>query len=200
MENIQLLISEIQNRLQSGLSSRLTYHHFDHTLSVVATCNQYIAHYGIDKKQAQLLRLAAWGHDLGFVNTYKDHEVESARLTAELMSKYGYDKDDIQIVESLILATRIPQSPNTLLEKILCDSDLDYLGKANYFPISNTLYQELKSYGVIQDEDHWLDLQISFLKKHHYHTLFARTHLAPQKEQVLQKLQKQKQDSFNSAA
>jgi len=34
--------------------------------------------------------------------------------------------------------------PANLLEEIICDSDLDYLGRSDFIPVSNTLFEELK--------------------------------------------------------
>lgn len=49
------------------------------------------------------------------------------------------------------MATKIPQSPNNLLEQIICDADPDYLGRDDFWKISNNLYHELKIYGVLNN-------------------------------------------------
>jgi hypothetical protein len=43
------------------------------------------------------------------------------------------------------MATKLPPNPKNLLEKIICDSDLDYLGRSDFIPVSNTLFEELKA-------------------------------------------------------
>ena len=35
-------------------------------------------------------------------------------------------------------ATKIPQTPLTKLEEIICDADLDYLGREDFFEISRS--------------------------------------------------------------
>ena len=37
----------------------------------------------------------------------------------------------------------MPQTPKNHLEEIMCDSDLDYLGRQDFYPIAETLRQEL---------------------------------------------------------
>ena len=48
------------------------------------------------------------------------------------MTQYGYSENHIKIVKGLINATRVSQNPKNHLEKILCDADLDYLGRSDY--------------------------------------------------------------------
>jgi uncharacterized protein len=86
------------------------------------------------------------------------------------------------------MATKIPQSPDNLLEKILCDADLDYLGGNNYGEISESLRDELGLNGIQLSAEEWLNIQIAFLEKHHYWTDFALSVLKPQKQVVLDRL------------
>jgi predicted metal-dependent HD superfamily phosphohydrolase len=119
--------------------------------------------------EVDLLKLAAAYHDSGFLFTYKNHEEKSCEiLKNDLAGKLN--KQDIEIVCGLIMATRIPQSPKTHLEKIICDADLDYLGRSDFEPISNNLYKEFIVYGVIKEKDNWNEIQIKFLETHNYFT------------------------------
>jgi hypothetical protein len=88
----------------------------------------------------------------------------------------------------MVLATQIPQQPKTLLEEIICDADLDYLGTDNFYPVGQTLYHEFKAYGIINTEEEWDKLQVSFLESHHYHTEFAQKYRQPIKQQFLQEI------------
>ena len=85
------------------------------------------------------------------------------------------------------MATRIPQSPHTRLEQILCDADLDYLGRDDYDSISNKLFLELNEHGNMSEKD-WLKLQINFLEQHHYFTVSAQKMRKEKKEQKLSML------------
>ena len=89
----------------------------------------------------------------------------------------------------MIMATKIPQSPNTLLEEILCDADLDYLGRDDFFNIGETLFEELRAYHLISDEQAWNRLQVSFLNAHHYYTRTNKALREPVKRRYLEDLQ-----------
>jgi hypothetical protein len=79
----------------------------------------------------------------------------------------------------MIMATRIPQTPHNLLEEIIADADLDYLGRDDFWTIGNKLFTELQMYSIIQTEDEWNRLQIKFLEQHHY---FTRTAIETRKQ------------------
>ena len=61
----------------------------------------------------------------------------------------------------------------TLLEKIICDADLDYLGRADFIPVSDTLFKELKYQNIITNIDDWNRLQVKFISNHQYFTKTA---------------------------
>jgi predicted metal-dependent HD superfamily phosphohydrolase len=174
--------------LRSELSDQLSYHGISHTLDVLHVCNLYIRREKIKREKAKLLRIGALCHDIGFTVSNQKHEKKSAKLAATLMSKYGFSKKQISIVKRLILATRIPQTPKTYLERILCDADLDYLGRNDYYEISNKLYQELKTFEHIANKEEWREQQIQFLEAHNFHTPFAKKNREPLKQQRILEL------------
>ena len=54
------------------------------------------------------------------------------------------------------MATKFPQDPHNLLEEIICDADLDFLGRTDFYPIGNSLFEELQDYQLIGDLQSWL--------------------------------------------
>lgn len=176
--------------LNAGLPDHLYYHSVEHTLEVLSVCNEYIKRRNIDQHDARLLRLGALLHDIGFTVTDKNHEESGSEIAEKLMLEYDFPQKDIEVVKGLIRATKIPQSPTNPLEEIICDSDLDYLGKENFYEISNLLFKELKCMGVLKDMQEWNLAQIKFLESHTYHTDFARKYRQPAKEARILELKK----------
>jgi len=182
------IIEHIYSLIKEYLSSDYSYHGIHHTEDVHRVTQFYINHYGIAGKEAELLEIAAVGHDLGFIETRVDHEIAGARIVEVLMADYGYSSEDSKTVKRLILATNFPQSPQNFLEEILCDADLDYLGRADFDSISLSLRTEWKHFNVLKNGSDFERIQIKFLKSHQYHTLFARKQRNPIKHQHLQDL------------
>jgi predicted metal-dependent HD superfamily phosphohydrolase len=91
-------------------------------------------------------------------------------IAKDLLPNYGYESNEIERICGMIMATKIPQSPKNLLEQIICDADLDYLGRDDFFAIGNTLFEELKALGILEHKLQWDNMQVKFLENHAYHT------------------------------
>lgn len=156
--------------LGNNLKTDLTYHCLAHTMDVVEACSRLAQAEKVSGDDLTLLLTAALLHDTGFLRTYQDHETASTEIASELLPEFGYTEDEIATINDLIRATRIPQTPTSRLGELLCDADLDYLGRYDYEQIAHNLYLEFRQYGIITTEEQWLDLQIRFLSGHRYFT------------------------------
>jgi len=164
----------ILDKLKEELPAHLTYHCFDHTLDVCAAAEHLCNLEKISPFQKELVLTAALFHDSGFIVSASAHEEESCRIAAEYLPLYGYNSDELEAIKGMIMATKLPQMPKNLLEEIMADADLDYLGRDDFFPISEGLYQEFLCAGVIDNYDNWNKLQVSFFGNHHYFTHSAQ--------------------------
>jgi hypothetical protein len=117
-----------------------------------------------------LLKVAALFHDSGFLHVYKEHEEKGCMIAKEFLPVFGVSEKQLQQIFGMIMATRIPQQPKNYLEEIICDADLDYLGRDDFYPIGKTLYHEWKAFGFVRDEEDWNKKQVRFLEAHHYFT------------------------------
>lgn len=157
-------------KLRSGLPARRSYHSYEHTLDVYRTAITIAAAEGIIGEELDLLKTAALFHDSGFLLRDDEHERASCLLAQEALPTFGYSSEQVDRVCLMIMATKIPQDPKDELSRILCDADLDYLGRPDFFRIGATLFDEFKHYGVLSTEREWNELQVRFLEKHHYFT------------------------------
>lgn len=168
---------------------KYAYHNFDHTQMVVRDA-LWIGK-GSELKQEQLLvvELAAWFHDTGFSRTYVAHEEEGAVLAKAFLSMHGVNGNLADDVADCIRATRMPQRPDGIVQQVLCDADLAYLGSNQFFDVSDKLlieWQEHKQNDL--DENEFSMVSEEFLLNHIYFTSFARTFLDSGKERNLRLL------------
>ncbi|MEZ2414750.1 HD domain-containing protein [Muriicola sp. E247] len=177
--------------LRTELSGDLCYHGMAHTLDVLKVCNGYIRRGKLYGEKAMLLRTGALCHDLGFTVSYENHEEHGIIIALRLMKEYYFTPAQRKVVVGLIRATEVPQTPKTNLERILCDADLDYLGRDDYSRISNLLLKELKRFGVNLTAKEWRQKQISFLEEHRYHTPYAQKYREPVKQNHLLEIKDQ---------
>jgi predicted metal-dependent HD superfamily phosphohydrolase len=184
------LKQEVTRFFKSNNEKGFTYHSLEHTESVVANVNEIGGHYGLDEKDLFIVNAAAWFHDTGYYNGGAvDHELRGADKAAHFLMEKGVDEEIIKSVRGCIMATRIPQSPNTLLEKIVCDSDLYHLG-TDRFPEQNKLMRKEAEWRQDRKipKDEWRHNTIHLFEVHHYQTDFARNLLEQGKQHNLKKL------------
>ncbi len=180
----------ILNKLRNELPDQLGYHGLHHTMDVLKMAAELCESEGVSQHERVLVKTAALFHDAGFVkNKHAGHEVEGCRLVMESLPQFGYQAEDIDCICRMIMSTKIPQSPTNLLEQILCDADLDYLGRDDFFSIGDSLFRELQAYNLIGDEQTWNRLQVSFLSAHRFHTNTNKTLREPVKRRYLEELQ-----------
>jgi len=156
--------------LEKGLSDKLHYHSIAHTKDVVKAVERIALSEGVTDEGLFLLKSAATYHDAGFVEQYEKNEPIGARMADEILPKYGYTEQHIATIKELIFVTQIPHKPKNKLEEIICDADLDYLGRDDFHEIADRLRRELKEHGKINSDRQWDEMQVAFLNLHKYFT------------------------------
>ena len=176
---------------QEELAPQLTYHNTAHILDVYDAVCSHIEAAGITGDDAVLLQTAALFHDSGFIVQALGHEEISCSFAKQYLPGFGYSPSQIDVICGMIRATKIPQSPKTVLEEILADADLDYLGRNDFRAISDGLFAELKHTGVVADEEAWNRMQVRFFESHHYFTANAKAWRDTKKQENLQTIKNQ---------
>ena len=178
----------ILERLDKSLPKDLFYHGLHHTRDVYGAALLIAKSEKLTHEELNLLKIATMYHDAGFISHYKNHEEAGCKLARKTLPKYGFDEKHIKVIEGMIMATKIPQAPKTQLERIICDADLDYLGRNDFKDIAKTLFDELKVYMNVKDEKIWNTIQLNFLKNHKYHTEFCRKRRESKKQEHLKEI------------
>ncbi len=158
------------NRMHSELSSVLYYHNVPHVLDVLSAAESIGTSENISNADMELLKVAALYHDSGFIVDADNHEKLGCDIARSALPEFGFNEEEIDVICGLIMATRVPQSPGGLLEKIICDADLDYLGRDDFFTIGNKIFREFMERGIVANEQEWNELQVKFLSVHNYFT------------------------------
>ncbi|MEN9303432.1 MAG: hypothetical protein RL264_1861 [Bacteroidota bacterium] len=163
----------VLNILNKKLSPDLIYHSIHHTKDVVKAVERIALLEGVTDEGLFLLKTAAILHDAGFIEQYEHNEPIGARMAKEILPKYGYTEQHINTIVDLIHVTSIPHRPINKLQEIICDADLDYLGREDFEEIADRLRVELRKMGKINSDRVWDEMQVEFLKMHQYFTKTA---------------------------
>lgn len=186
--NIDKAEQFIFDKLVRELPVTLHYHSVGHIKDVLNAVEHIASSEGISGNDLIMLRTAAMFHDSGFILQSKEHEQLGCDLARVELPKFDYDKEQVEKICGMIMATKIPQAPRNLLEEIICDADLDYLGRDDYWKISGNLFKEINESSSLKEID-WLNIQIKFLEEHHYFTKTAIQERKEQKEVYLAEIQ-----------
>src|SRR5689334_1090488 len=106
-------------KLEKELPAYLTYHNAAHTKAVIAAAEQLAITEDRSPGEVLLLKTAALFHDAGFLENHHKHEEISCRLARKWLPGFDYDSEEIEAICSMIMATKLPQTPTSELGKYL---------------------------------------------------------------------------------
>ena len=183
------LFNDIARHLQQSIFTRLPehlyYHNIAHTtLDVLPVAINIASQESVSPDDLFILKTAALFHDTGFIRQYPNNEEIGAQIAEEVLPGFGFSNGQIQRIGSIILATRISPAKDRfmqmagedLLEKIICDADLDNLGRDDFFEKSARLREEMSHFAMVTDEKEWIDHLVFMLETHRFYTVSARKH------------------------
>ncbi len=161
----------IVSRLKKELPTSMYYHTLEHTLDVQKVAKQLIKKEKIDPHTGLIIETAVLFHDSGMIINYKDHELASVEIARNSLPNYSYSTKEITEICDLIMVTRLPQRPETYTGHVLCDADMDNLGREDFFIQSFRLKLELEMNGIGNSTlKGWLLNLVRFLEEHTYYT------------------------------
>jgi predicted metal-dependent HD superfamily phosphohydrolase len=163
------LYKDVMKMLREMLPANLFYHSPEHTSDVIEAAERIAVAEHCSPGEILLLKTAALFHDTGYTRDMREHEKHGCDIASEMLARHA-DKGWISQVHALIMATRVPQVPQSKLEEIICDADLDYLGRDDYFAVAENLHREFLACEKVKDEKDWIQLQLKFLGSHIYFT------------------------------
>ena len=178
--------------LKDKLSNLYSYHNFNHTLTVVNAVKVLCKKEDVKEDEKDMLLVAAWFHDTGYIQGFENHEEESVKIAEKFLKEKGKSDEFIANVSNLIMATVKEFVPKTHLEKIIKDADFAHLVGPEYFTTCELLRLELKNTWKINfSNEEWTKENLNFLlNKHRFYTNYALKKWQPLKEKNLILVQK----------
>lgn len=193
MENIVDTISkQVTHLLANDLPSTFMYHNLRHTRRVVAKTKELAEGMELSPEHSQLVVLAAWLHDVGYLQHHLGHERESCKMAKTMLAEIKYPEAKIKEVCRLIMATERGKAPQDLLEKIIKDADAAHLAQKDFRSISEMLRDELLQTGRGDyNLSEWRNMNIDlFRNEHRFYTPYALEHWQGGKDKNLRRLVK----------
>ena len=176
--------------LTEELSHGYLYHNFSHTQRVVNATKELIQGENVSETDANVLLLAAWLHDVGYIKGKENHEEKSVQIATNFLEEYNIDDGIISEVANLIRATKVGKEVDGHLEKIIKDADCFHFSGKSFTDISDLLREELSATTEKSFTDtEWIKENITFLSKHHhFYTGYAQINWQQGKDKNLAQL------------
>jgi len=181
----------VYNLFHEHSNGKSLYHNYNHTHEVVEQAEEIAQGMKLSRADVEIVMIAAWFHDTGYLHSPHEHEERSAEIAAEHLRKQKFPEEKIEKVIGCIRATKVPQRPKNVLEQVMCDADLLHLGKKDCIDKGEMLRMEIEStLGEVIPEKDWIKRSIEFFSSHHFHTTYAVKEYNERREQNLSKLHK----------
>lgn len=181
----------VTDLFKENSDDKLRYHNIEHTRNVVDAARLIAGKCSVTDDDLEKLLVAAWFHDVGYLESKKNHEDAGKISAREFLQKHDIDEDYIQQVEKCIEATRVPQQPKDQLSAILCDADLYHLSQEDFMESTQIFWDELTAMnGEDMNEIKYLEKTLKFFKEHAYHTDYGKAILELGKKANLKKVKK----------
>jgi predicted metal-dependent HD superfamily phosphohydrolase len=189
-KDLVIAVSQFVTKLlKEKLSSQLYFHNELHTSYIVTAAQEIGSQSGLTAQEMEIVILAAWFHDTGYTEAYKDHELISIEIATQFLADLGMANEKIADIRSCILATRYPQKPVNLMEMVICDADFYHFSSDRYTDFAVALKKEWEEIiGLTYTQNQWDSINLEMLQFHHYFTPYAHLNLQPKKEENIKKL------------
>lgn len=204
-KELSLLAENEVTKFFESAPPELTYHNLHHTSSVAAASEIMAEYDQYNERSKALLLIAAWFHDTGYFKTKgENHEVVSVEIAQDFLNKNGVPDDDIEFVTRCILSTKMPQTPKSEEEKIICDADLHHFSLPDFLEYNDKLWKERENLSEKKiSKEEWLADTLKLMSSHSYFTTFADTNYTSGKQdninQIKELLKKNKTDNISSS-
>jgi predicted metal-dependent HD superfamily phosphohydrolase len=169
----------------------IKFHTFEHAETVVKACKEIGVASRLSDEEIEIVMLAAWFHDTGYVETVEGHEEKSVEIAVSFLRETGFSENKIAQVAGCIRATKMPQAPKTPLEQLVCDADIAHLASREFLRVSELIRFEIEhQMGRNLSEIEWLTRNTNFIKGHRYFTAYAQAKFREQRERNVATLKK----------
>ncbi|HEY6976758.1 MAG TPA: Pycsar system effector family protein [Chitinophagaceae bacterium] len=200
-ELLKKIVDHVNSFYIDHNDARLCYHNYTHANDAVDAAKKIADHYQLNERDWFIVCAATWFHDTGYlVAEPRSHEEKSAEIAENFLKSIEVGTEDIDAIKKCILATKIPQSPVSLVEKIVCDADLFYLGTNRFKEYSRLSRKELETLQNTKiDGDAWRKENIKMLETHRFHTDYCRLLLEQIKNANTERLKRKQQEKISGA-
>jgi hypothetical protein len=141
--------------------------------------------YAFSETELFILSAAAWFHDTGHLfGGVKLHELRGVRIMEDFFETKRLQKGTIDKIRDCICATKLLQTPASLLEEVICDADTYNLGTRDFIKNDKLLKKEYELRNI--DVYNWEKKTLNLLLTHKFFTQYCQALLNGVKEKNIE--------------
>ena len=164
----------IMSKLEAELDKNLYFHNLEYSKHIYEHNGLLAKAAELDLEETVCLRTATLLLNIGFIGGYENYENRSAEYSRIILPEYNYSEKQITIISNLILSSKWPPDPKNMLEMVMYDTKMEYIGRADYIRLYKLLFLEqnhfLKSIDVLE----FKRKQLEILQTYSFYTESAR--------------------------
>jgi adenylate cyclase len=168
------LEEKVFGTILSDLPASLHFHRIEYAHKVYDQSFLLCRAEEVEQEDRLLVRTAALMLFTGLTQSYNNFENRSSVIAREILPGFKYSEVQIDQICNLILSTKPPFHPNNLLEKILIDAKMEYIGRPDYSTQIKLLFQELIEAGVKLNGQQFKKQQLELLYGFKFYTVAAQ--------------------------
>jgi predicted metal-dependent HD superfamily phosphohydrolase len=178
--NVETARKYVTALLKEKLSREYIYHNIEHAEEVARSGTEIALNSGFSPDEVEIVQLAAWFHDTGFIHGCADHEEKSSEILTEFFNTYNLNDTRLPAIKELISVTDLSKKPSNLPEKVIRDADILLIGKQGFYEKSFLLKSEWENTGCRKfNELEWIKSSLTFLINTTFFTEYAQSKYEP---------------------
>lgn len=195
-ESLRSINVHIIDFYSKNSDTKLLYHNHRHTLELAGIVNKIAQNQAADERSSFIASASAWFYNTGYLlNGVAGNKEKSADYAEKFLKSIVADDSVSGEVKACILATQLPQQPQSLAAEILCDAVMYYLG-TNEFPEKNKLLRRETEVleGIKISGNEWRKKSIVLMESHRYFTDYCRLLLSETKKENIDRLKRKQEE------
>lgn len=164
----------IMSKLEAELNKNLFFHNLEYSKHIFEHSGLLAKAAELDLEETLCLRTAILFLNTGFIGGYDNHENRSAEYSRIILPEYNYSEKQISIVSNLILSSKWPPDPKNMLEMVMYDTKMEYIGRADYIRLYKLIFLEQNHFQKSVDVLEFKRKQLEILQTYSFFTESAR--------------------------
>jgi hypothetical protein len=162
------------SKLEAELHKDLHFHSLEYARHLYEYSGLLTKATNLDLEEELIIKTSVLLLNVGYTGGYDNQENRSAEYARHVLPEFNYSEKQITQISNLILSTKWPSEPKNMLEMVLYDVKMEFIGRSDYLRLYKLLFLEQNQYLKSVDVLEFKRTQIGIVKNYTFYTDSAR--------------------------